>query len=109
MFSGEDSVNSALLGLQSFLFKCFELNNKNTKTRVWTRGTHFDISILEYAWEMCVLGEYPWNFRSIRDLRTAMDLFDVEVEKNPNLHDALEDCKSQAISLRKVLAKQKAL
>ncbi len=45
----------------------------------------------------------PWHFRNIRDLRTAMDLFNIPTEINPNAHDALADCYSQIISAQKIL------
>lgn len=69
---------------------------------IWTQGPVFDITILEniyrqYGWPI------PWNFWQIRDCRTLFGVHgDPRVKNKTGLHNALEDCISQASAVQKV-------
>ena len=63
-------------------------------TRVWAKGTHFDLPILKKFFPE------PWGFRNIHDLRTLKligTLFDFEWDvKNEDAHNAVSDAEHQA-------------
>jgi 3' exoribonuclease, RNase T-like len=95
VWGGSDMLNQTLIELTEFI-------STRPQTRVWSRGSHFDFPILEYAYEKFFL-PIPWHFRKVRDLRSLMDFFNVEQEVNEEAHDALADCNSQIVSARKIL------
>lgn len=69
--------------------------------RLWSKGPHFDISILEAAYR-CVGFDAPWHYRAPRDMRTiaeAAGLTDEEIRALSvgNAHNALDDAISQAM------------
>ena len=63
---------------------------------IWAQGPVFDIVILENLYRQ--LGKpCPWQFWQIRDSRTLLSTHGDPREKNKaGLHNALEDCVSQA-------------
>lgn len=71
---------------------------------IWAQGPVFDIAILEnlyrqYGWPT------PWQFWQIRDSRTLFGaLGDPRVKGKVGLHNALEDCVSQAQAVQKVFS-----
>lgn len=67
------------------------------KCKPWGNGSIFDIVILE-AWFATLGVECPWKFWNVRDVRTAVDLMDLNT--GPELrvgehHNALDDCLTQ--------------
>ena len=63
-------------------------------TKVWGNGSVFDITILE-NWFDSVGVKYPWDFWNIRDVRTIVDWFDIDVKsftREGVHHNALDDC-----------------
>lgn len=72
---------------------------------IWTQGPVFDIAILEniyrqYGWPT------PWQYWQIRDSRTLFGVHGDPREKNKiGLHNALEDCVSQAQAVQKIYRK----
>jgi hypothetical protein len=76
----------------------FLVNSNN----IWAQGPVFDIVILEnlyrqYGWPV------PWNFWQIRDSRTLFGVHGDLREKNKEgLHNALEDCVSQAQAVQTI-------
>lgn len=63
---------------------------------IWAQGPVFDIVILENLYRQLGLPT-PWQFWQIRDSRTLLSSFGDPREKNKEgLHNALEDCVSQA-------------
>ncbi len=69
---------------------------------IWAQGPVFDIAILEnlyrqYGWPT------PWQFWQINDSRTLFKVHGDPREKNKaGLHNALEDCVSQAVAVQTV-------
>lgn len=63
---------------------------------IWAQGPVFDIVILENLYRQ--LGKpAPWNYWQIRDSRTLLSTYGDPRKKNKaGLHNALEDCVSQA-------------
>lgn len=70
--------------------------------KIWCQGPVFDICILEnlyhqYEWPI------PWHFWNIRDSRTLFGVHgDPRIKNKAGLHNAMEDCISQAKSVQKV-------
>lgn len=69
---------------------------------IWAQGPVFDIVILEHLYRQ--LGKpCPWQFWQIRDSRTLLSSLGDPREKNKTgLHNALEDCVSQAQAIQYV-------
>jgi hypothetical protein len=72
---------------------------------IWAQGPVFDIAILEnlyrqYGWPT------PWQFWQIRDSRTLFGVHgDPRIKGKVGLHNALEDCVSQATAVQQVYKK----
>lgn len=77
--------------------------------RVWAKGTHFDIGILNTTVSQDIL---PWSFRNIHDLRTwilaamsaqqTLDYDDLIHVHNEKPHDAEHDAIAQARLVQKI-------
>ena len=69
---------------------------------IWCQGPVFDIVILESLYKQ--LGKpVPWQYWQIRDSRTLFGVHgDPRVKGKAGLHNALEDCKSQAGAVQQV-------
>ena len=69
---------------------------------IWAQGPLFDFAILEnlyrqYGWPT------PWQYWQIRDSRTLFGVHgDPRVKGKVGLHNALEDCVSQATAVQQV-------
>ncbi len=69
---------------------------------IWAQGPVFDIVILENLYRQLGL-PCPWQFWQIRDSRTLLSSLGDPREKNKaGLHNALEDCVSQAQAVQYV-------
>jgi len=69
---------------------------------IWAQGPCFDIVILENLYQMLAQPR-PWNHWQIRDSRTLFGVHGDPREKNKSgLHNALEDCVSQAQGVQKI-------
>jgi len=72
---------------------------------IWAQGPVFDIAILEdiyrqYGWPI------PWDFWRIRDSRTLFGVHgDPRVKGKAGLHNAMEDCISQAKAIQQIMNK----
>ena len=72
---------------------------------IWAQGPVFDIVILENLYRQLGL-PCPWQFWQIRDSRTLLSSLGDPREKNKaGLHNALEDCVSQAQAVQFVFNK----
>ena len=72
---------------------------------IWAQGPVFDIVILENLYRQLGL-PCPWQFWQIRDSRTLLSSIGDPREKNKaGLHNALEDCVSQAQAVQIVFKK----
>lgn len=80
---------------------------KEEKLVVWNHAT-FDAPILESAYQ-AVMMEMPFEYRSVRDIRTLYDIADYHPNKkeNPNPHSAIADCVFQAKGVAAALKKIK--
>ena len=69
---------------------------------IWAQGPVFDIVILENLYRQ--LGKpAPWQYWQIRDSRTLLSTLGDPRDKNKTgLHNALEDCVSQANAIQKM-------
>jgi 3' exoribonuclease, RNase T-like len=69
---------------------------------IWAQGPLFDFAILEniyrqYEWPT------PWQYWQIRDSRTLFGVHgDPRVKGKVGLHNALEDCVSQATAVQQI-------
>ena len=72
---------------------------------IWCQGPAFDIVILENIYRQ--MGwPTPWQFWQIRDSRTLFGVHGDPREKNKaGLHNALEDCVSQAQGVQQIYTK----
>lgn len=71
---------------------------------IWAQGPVFDIVILENLYRQLGL-PCPWQFWQIRDSRTLLSTHGDPRDKNKaGLHNALEDCVSQAQAIQTVFA-----
>lgn len=63
-------------------------------TKVWGNGSVFDITILE-SWFDANGVAVPWDFWNVRDVRTIVDWFDIDVKsftRDGVHHNAIDDC-----------------
>ena len=76
------------------LYKFYEFCKHGTET-VWAHAT-FDFPILMNAYR-AISHKFPFHFRSMRDIRTLVDLsgLDFDKKKKDKNHNALDDCKYQ--------------
>lgn len=71
---------------------------------IWAQGPVFDIVILENLYRQ-LNKPVPWNFWQIRDSRTLLSTYGDPRDKNKaGLHNALEDCISQANAVQIIFA-----
>ena len=74
-------------------------------TNIWCQGPAFDIVILENIYRQCGWPT-PWQFWQIRDSRTLFGVHGDPREKGKvGLHNALEDCVSQAQGVQQIYHK----
>lgn len=70
---------------------------------VWGNGSDFDLSIAREVYDVCHL-PMPWKFWNHRCYRTVKNLFPgVPMERSGTHHNAVDDAKSQALHLMKML------
>lgn len=88
------SISEVMVNFSRWIKK-HESNPKNVL--VWSHAT-FDFPILENVYRLLKM-EAPWYYRSARDLRTLVDLADINVyneyKRKGVAHDALDDCRFQ--------------
>jgi hypothetical protein len=69
---------------------------------IWAQGTVFDIGILEHLYQQYDMTA-NWNYWQISDSRTVFKIHGDPRKKNKEgLHNALEDCVSQAEALQQI-------
>lgn len=98
-----DQARAAIAGGSSLEYALKMLTNYlndtgfDKQSRVWGNGSGFDVNLLEDAYE--VQGaKCPWQFWQARDVRTVVDLADLDKKayRDDNHHTALADAKAQA-------------
>jgi exodeoxyribonuclease VIII len=77
------------------------VRSRGMAPRVWGNGASFDITILEHAYDNgCVGLKEAWHYTNIRDMRTAVDMADLQPNEWPENvgthHNALDDATFQA-------------
>ena len=69
---------------------------------IWAQGPLFDFAILENLYRQCGWPT-PWQYWQIRDSRTLFGVHgDPRVKGKAGLHNALEDCVSQAVAVQQI-------
>lgn len=105
VFGGNKKVTlyEALRGLGDFV------RGLPANVCVWGNGSHFDITILEHAYDHAGNGlAEQWKFWNVRDMRTIVDAaqFDTTGHKRVGTHhNALDDAQFQAEVIAKCLMK----
>jgi 3' exoribonuclease, RNase T-like len=71
---------------------------------IWAQGTVFDIGILEHLYKQYNMVP-NWEYWQIRDSRTLFGVHgDPRVKGKEGLHNALEDCVSQAEAVQQIFS-----
>ena len=98
----EALYNNDRLSLKKALEKFSKWFGPDKKTKIWGNGSSFDCTILKEAYYACDM-QIPWDFLMERDLRTIMDLANVNMYELPksNKHNALYDCYRQIIGYQR--------
>lgn len=81
-FSGVHNLSAFLTGLY------FSYLQEKVETP-WSKGADFDISILDHAYKSFPQMQVPWNYRTRRCFRTALEM----AKENPALALSLEEKK----------------
>lgn len=76
-------------------------NFNKSKLAIWSKGSYFDIPILENAFRTENIS-LPWRYNEIYDARTIFNLTGHVMPKFEGAHNALNDSKHQAAELEKV-------
>lgn len=85
------------------LYEFAEWCNKNSVATVWGNGSDFDNAILSDAYSKQSIAT-PWPFWGNRCFRTMVNVLPPkELERVGVHHDALDDAKTQALHLIKIL------
>lgn len=88
--TGDDilSVKEALNKISAFVFR---------SDKVWSHA-YFDAPLLGNLYQLAGI-QTPWNYKSIRDIRTITDVANLDLTKydwaKEKTHDALDDCRFQ--------------
>ncbi len=70
---------------------------------IWGNGASFDNAILATAYKKCGSVQ-PWEYEGDRCYRTVKNLYpDIEMQRVGTHHNALDDAKSQALHLIKIM------
>ena len=98
----ESLENPDRITLEQALTEFRDWFGTNPKTHIWGNGSGFDCSILGEAYKRCDM-DIPWKFWMERDLRTIMDIGNVNNRSLPqyNMHHALYDAYRQVIGLQR--------
>jgi exodeoxyribonuclease VIII len=95
---GTESLFTALQGFSKFV-------GDHKTAKVWGNGASFDNVILDNAYQLNNL-DTPWRFYNNMCYRTIKNLLgqSIEIERTGEHHNALDDAKSQAEHLVRMLA-----
>jgi hypothetical protein len=81
------------IALKTALFRFSHWYLEHGATHIWAHGSIFDISLLQYAYEV-TSSPVPWDFRNVRDTRTLFELAGMKYKSTD--HHALLDAYKQA-------------
>jgi len=76
-------------------------NFNKSKLAIWSKGSYFDIPILENAFKTENIS-LPWRYNEIYDARTIFNLTGHVMPRFDGAHNALNDARHQAAELEKV-------
>jgi exodeoxyribonuclease VIII len=95
--SDTESLFSALQGFEKFV-------GDKKSAKIWGNGASFDNVILANAYKKLSM-DMPWHYWNDRCYRTVKNLLgkNIEVEKVGTAHNALDDAKTQAMHLCKIM------
>lgn len=91
VFAGNQPLDCVLREFGDFV-------RKVDASRVWAKPPSFDLVLLEAAFQACRL-HVPWHYRSLRDVRTLLDITGTRATYVGTAHNALDDARSQALSV----------
>lgn len=95
-FAGEATPKNALQAFANWVPK---------DSMVWGNGANFDNTLLSAAFRLCNVRQ-PWEFWNDRCYRTMKAQYqDVPVQRVGVYHNALDDAKTQARHLQRIVAK----
>lgn len=99
LMTGVDHIRSVLGYFQEYTLR--ECNRNDVK--MWGNGSDFDNVVLGNAYRRTGIA-LPWSFRNNRCYRTALAGHPLEsVQRVGTWHNALDDAKTQAVHLMKVM------
>lgn len=94
-----NSIEDALKLFQAWVFGC----GKFEEIEMWGNGASFDNVLLSVAFEKCKIAR-PWKYSNDRCYRTLKNLFpDIEIVRDGTHHNALDDARSQALHMTRLL------
>jgi len=86
-------IDAGLVDLRDFC-------NAYEEPHPWSHGAGFDVALLEWAMRLFGIA-IPWNFRHIRDTRTAYSMAGQYPRNNGLKHHALHDAFAQAEAVQR--------
>lgn len=94
----DEARNEAFSGMENAIDVARNFNKFiKPNSLVWGNGSVFDITILENWFRACNT-PVPWKFWNVRDVRTIVDWFNIDVrsyKREGVHHNALDDCLHQ--------------
>lgn len=85
------------IAIKSFIQFIKNIQPDRENVYIWTHAS-FDEPILRNAMYKVGAKNVPWSYRNVRDLRTLVDLAQIDpktYKQQGTAHDALDDCKFQ--------------
>lgn len=99
IITGKEYLQNALIDFEMYLCSLGNLSEH----KIWGNGSDFDNVILASAYRNNGY-TIPWRFWNNRCYRTVKNLYpDIPIERIGTYHNALDDAKSQALHLMKIL------
>jgi len=96
-----EDIDSVLIGFKQWLHKVGDFQDN---VKIWGNGSDFDNVILAKAYQIVLNQDQPWHFWNNRCYRTTCDVLgDTQRKQQGVHHHALDDAKSQAEHLCKLL------
>lgn len=91
VFAGNQPLDCALREFSDFA-------REVDASRIWAKPPSFDLVLIDAAFHACRV-HVPWHYRSLRDVRTLLDITGTPSTYVGTAHNALDDARSQALSV----------
>lgn len=93
-------MEAALNGLSTWMGTQLTCSSYDAQAAVWAKGPSFDLVQLEYQYHARNI-RCPWKYNQHQDVRTMLNLAGIDANNfmYGKQHDALDDCKSQALAV----------